>query len=395
MNDVFYDNGGVAVEVAEEGHIQFDDVEVQFFQYVQIGIAAAKVVHPHFQSQVMEFPDSLFQLFQISGYCRFGDFHMKGIRWNLILLHSVLYDAVYIAGVKVSTGKIEADRRQMFSPFHAFLPLPPILGQDEGVDLVYQIGLFQRFNELPWLEQTIGRIIPPGQGFIFQQFFCFHINNRLVVHFQPPFFHGPVDIPGYIHMPFEIAGYLLVVIADCLVVLVIRPFHGHAGTVEVFHVMSLEIDGRYVFRKQVDSCLEFCLCFAAAGQEVLPEFLHSLPCHMFRNDAEEIVVTHVAEYTVWKQGLQFSGQKFQCFVAFYVAIHAVIQGKPFQVDKEHGGFPFPAVPWPYEGRPVVYQKGNFLQTGERIIFIDMQIVFITHDGPDIEFDKGYCRQGEQ
>ena len=108
--------------------------------------------------------------------------------------------------------------------------------------------------------------------------------------------------------------------------------------------MCLEIDLSDVFRKQVDSGLEFCLRFAAAGQKVLTEFIHSLPCHMLRNDAEEIVITHMAEYTARKQGLQFSGQEFQYFVAFYTAIHTVIHGKLFQIDKKHGWFPSFGIP---------------------------------------------------
>ena len=185
---------GAGVELAQEGHVKLNQVEVKGLQQVQGGIAAAEVVHPHLVAHGAQSVDLGAHILGILRHGALGDLHVQQVTAHAGGRHPPLDLLHHVAGGEVGPGDVHRHRHDVYAARRLLLHGGQRLVHHVQIQFVDEARLLQRGDELRRGQQPLVRVNPPCQRLLVADAAVGRADNGLEIGLNPALAEGLVQM---------------------------------------------------------------------------------------------------------------------------------------------------------------------------------------------------------
>ena len=316
-----------------ESHVELDQVETDTLQHVQGGVTAAEIIHPYLEAQFLEsgnlFPDEV----EVAPDHALRNLDGQHIPPDARVVHPAADLLHNIAAVKIRPAQVDRLGHHEKADLRLSLHLRQHLLCHIQIQLVNQLGVFQRGNKLCWRQETLHRIDPPAQRFLIAYLPVRRPDNRLIVYFDPAFIQCPVNVRDDIAVVLVLSQHLSVKICKAggigslpVISSILGPV---AGQVDVCVFQPLRIDSHP--HRQHGSAPGF----PAVVKQRLQLLLH---CFFVRH-RREVIVAVSAQLILPVMFFQNFREIADQLIAFFKPVLPVEMLHAYQVEPQHHRMP--------------------------------------------------------
>ena len=328
-DDGFDDFPALVIEIAQEGHIDLQFIEVEILQHIEGGVAASEVVHPALVARFPEAVDFALELLAVFDEGAFGDFYANITSGQAVLPDDSFDDVEGIDLIEVGAGQVDGNREDRHAGiFHRVQTFPDLL-DDVGVQFVNELGIFKDRNEHVRRESASFGIFPAGERFHAAELPCQGADDRLIENLDVAVSQGAVEILQDVRAGSEVLPHRLGVRGPAPAGIALDGVAGDLG-----HIESTVgcIFGRIVRVAEEDAGLQcdaeivdHFIDFAADGFYLLDDAVT-------RRNEGKIIGIQVSDDGVREMRAQYVRHLPEQFVALLNAVIGVVQFEVREVE---------------------------------------------------------------
>ena len=304
---------------------------MDLLQHIQRGIAAAEVVHPHWEAQLAETFDLRLHKLKVFADHAFRDLHGYHGAVDARVVHPAPYLLDHVAALKIHAGKVDGLGNQIEPGVPLSLHLFQHLLQHIQVELVDQLGFLQGGYEFPRRQEAENGIDPSGQRFLVADLSIRGANDRLVVYPDPAFSQRAIQVVYDVNVNLALFEHDLVKIRDGGTEFTPLLIPGKLGAV------TGDVDVHPFQRVRINADTNGHALPAHGGLTLLYHLAKRFIHVVLVGHRREMVAVEAANPMVPELPRQNPGQVLDCLVAHFKAILPVVVPQPDDIEIKHHG----------------------------------------------------------
>ena len=316
------------VKAVHEAHVQLDEVKMNILQNIQRGIAAAEVVHPDLEAQLLQALDLCFHKLEVLPDRAFGQLDGQLVAGDAGRVDAAADLIDDIAGLEVDAGDVQRLGHEIQALGLLFLQLQQNLVQHVEVQPVDQARVFQDRDKIARRDQASVRVDPAGKGLLVADPAAGSTDDRLEENLDPALFQGTVEVVYHIAVALD-AGQHAVVKAAVV---------GHVGTAQ--HVAGIfgAVAGRAGIHQLqavlIDAHTDGQGPAGVCAREILENRLQTRVHILTAGDGDEMILPHAAAVFLSEMAGDDVGRRAEQPVALFQAVLAVEVLHAVQIEEQ-------------------------------------------------------------
>ena len=182
------------VQLLHEAHVEFDQVKANALQNVQGRVAAAEIVHPHREAEILKTRDLFLDKGKVAADDALGDLDGDPVAADARLIHAPADLLNHITGVEIRPGQVDGVRDNEEPLLFQRMDVLQHPLQHVKIHLVNESRVLQRGDKAPRREKALYRVNPARQRLLITDLLVDGPDDRLVKDLNPSLLDSSVDI---------------------------------------------------------------------------------------------------------------------------------------------------------------------------------------------------------